>query len=94
MDIETATKAFSALGQETRLRVLKLLIDSGEEGLPAGDISLALGVAQNTLSFHLSHLERSGLVLSRRAGRYIIYRPDRKFIDKLILYFGANYRAK
>ena len=78
MEQDQVIKAFSALSQETRLQIYKLLVDHGDIGLPAGDIAMILGVPQNTLSFHLSHLERADLVISRRAGRYIIYRavPD------------------
>ncbi|MCB9990654.1 MAG: winged helix-turn-helix transcriptional regulator [Rhodospirillales bacterium] len=86
MEIEDVTKAFSALSQETRLRILNLLVDSGTTGLPAGDISLALGVPQNTLSFHLSHLEHAGLINRRRAGRFIIYSANAGGMKALLRY--------
>jgi len=92
MDIDDIIKAFGALAQDTRLKILHLLIDSGAGGLPAGDISLALGIPQNTLSFHLSHLENADLVRRRRAGRFIIYSAHEKTVDELILYMAENLR--
>lgn len=90
MDIKTATEALAALAQETRLRICILLVQKGAAGLPAGDISLALGVPQNTLSFHLSHLERAGLVQSRRQGRFIIYSAHKDLIDALLSWMNKN----
>lgn len=69
-----ALAAFAALSQETRLRIVRLLVEAGPEGRPAGAIGAALGGASSSrLSFHLSHLEHAGLVQSRRDGRSIIY---------------------
>lgn len=73
METTEAVEALGALAQETRLKICQILAGAGAAGLPAGDIALALGVPQNTLSFHLGHLEQAGLVTSRRQGRYIIY---------------------
>lgn len=86
MDTDDVVKAFGALAQDTRLKILNLLVESGQNGLPAGDISLALGVPQNTLSFHLSHLEHSGLVHRRRAGRFIIYSANHGGMKDLLRY--------
>lgn len=68
-----ALDAFSALSQETRLRMVRVLVQAGPEGLPAGAIGTALGVSSSGASFHLAHLERAGLILSRRESRSIIY---------------------
>lgn len=69
-----ALGAFAALSQETRLRVVRLLVQAGPGGMAAGAIGAALGGATTSrLSFHLTHLEHAGLIQSRREGRYIIY---------------------
>ena len=74
MDEPQALAAFAALSQETRLRVVRLLVQAGPEGMAAGAIGEALGGATTSrLSFHLTHLEHAGLIRSRREGRYIIY---------------------
>lgn len=73
MDIQDALIAFDALSQETRLKVFRLLVQHGREGAPAGLLSKQLGIPHNTLSFHLSHMNNAGLVLSRKEGRSVIY---------------------
>jgi DNA-binding transcriptional ArsR family regulator len=84
MEIGQATAAFGALSQATRLRVLRLLVKHGEGGAAAGTLSEALGIPHNTLSFHLSHMSKAGLVLSRRAGRSIIYKANFALITGLV----------
>lgn len=69
-----ALDALSALSQETRLRILRLLVRSHDAGLASGAIAEAVGVSASNISFHLSLLERAGLLESRREGRSILYR--------------------
>src|SRR5436190_768091 len=90
MDIDHALVAFSALSQETRLRVFKLLIEYGTEGIPAGTLSEELGIPHNTLSFHLSHLSHAGLVTSRKQSRSIIYAAKCDAIETLIEFLNEN----
>jgi len=87
-------KAFGALAQDTRLKILNLLAGAGSTGLPAGDISLALGVPQNTLSFHLSQMEHAGLINRRRAGRFIIYSANADGMKNLLRYIVENCCGK
>jgi DNA-binding transcriptional ArsR family regulator len=68
-----AVIALSALAQESRLRVFRLLVRTGPGGLAAGAIAEKLGIPAATLSFHLSHLTQAGLTETRRVGRSIIY---------------------
>jgi ArsR family transcriptional regulator len=76
MELSSAVEALSALGQETRLRVFRLLVKRGPEGMPAGDIATQLSVPPNTMSSHLAVLSRAGLVASRKEGRSVIYAVD------------------
>ncbi len=73
MEEERALAAFAALSQETRLRIVRLLIQAGPDGMAAGSIGEAIGATTSRLSFHLTHLEHAGLIRSRRDGRFIIY---------------------
>ena len=76
MDILAALTALSALAQESRLNVFRLLIRAGTEGMPAGDIARALQVPHNTLSSQLAILSRAKLVQARKDGRSVIYSVD------------------
>ena len=66
-------RQLGALAQATRLSVFRTLIRAGADGVSAGRIATELGVAPNTLSSHLSVLERAGLIRQRRDGRSVIY---------------------
>lgn len=68
-----ALMAFGALSQETRLRILRMLVAAGPEGVSAGTLAEAMEVSASNASFHLKELERSGLVNSRRDSRSIVY---------------------
>jgi DNA-binding transcriptional ArsR family regulator len=73
METETAIKRLSAIAQEARLDVFRLLVKAGPEGIAAGGIARRLGVPANTLSAQLLVLSNAGLVRARRDGRSIIY---------------------
>ena len=74
MDEKQALDGFAAIAQETRFRIIRLLVTAGADGLAAGAITEAIqGASAPRISFHLNHLEQVGLVESRREGRSIIY---------------------
>jgi len=80
MESTTAAFAFAALGQETRLDLLRVLLAAGPNGLAAGDIAARLGVPPSTLSFHLRALDQAGLIAATRQGRSLIYAAQ---VDRL-----------
>ncbi len=86
MDLIAAVEAMNALGQETRMRAFRLLVEAGEEGVPAGEIARRLDVPHNTMSTHLAQLTRAGLVRSRRESRSIIYMADLPSIRALLAF--------
>lgn len=87
MDIkERALGILSALGQETRLDVFRLLVRAGDEGMTPGTISETLKVRANTLSTHLGLLSRYGLVKAERDGRSIYYRAHLETMQLLVTY--------
>lgn len=90
MDIKDALSAFAALGQETRLKVFRLLINAGPAGMSAGDIGQALDVRQNTMSANLSVLLQAGLVRNEREGRSIRYFADMDGTRELLTYLVAD----
>ena len=84
MKTGSAVTAFGALAQDTRLRVLRLLVQAGPDGRAAGDIAAALDVSPSNMSFHLKELEHAGLITQRREARSIIYSADYAKIGDLI----------
>ena len=76
MDRLQTLSAFSALSQETRLEVFRLLVVAGAEGMLSGEMSRKLNVRPNTMSANLTVLLNAGLVRNERSGRTIRYFAD------------------
>lgn len=79
-----ALDAFAALSQQTRLQMVRALVFAGPEGMAAGAVGEAVGASSSSASFHLAHLERAGLVNSRRAARSIIYSANYRSLAGLV----------
>ncbi len=73
MEMDIAVKRLSAIAQDARLEVFRLLVKAGPGGMAAGDVARKLGVPANTLSAQLLVLSNAGMVRARREGRSIIY---------------------
>ncbi len=86
MEMKKALIAFTALSKETRLKVFRLLIRAGPEGMLAGEIGRRLGVRQNTMSANLTILLNSGLVRNEREGKSVRYFADIEGIRGLLGY--------
>ena len=86
MEIRYAVKRLSALAQDSRLAVFRLLIKAGPEGLAAGEIARTLEITPNTLSAQLTVLANAGLVAGRRDGRSIIYAADYAGMSQLLVF--------
>lgn len=70
-----AVLVLASLANEARLEIFRQLVQAGPRGLAAGEIAGRLRMPASTLSFHLAHLARAGLVAALPAGRQIIYTP-------------------
>ena len=85
-----AVESLSALAHEGRLKVFRLLVSAGPEGLAAGDIARRLGTPPNTLSANLALLSHAGLVQSRRDGRSIIYSARFRRMGELMAWLAED----
>lgn len=90
MDASLAVQALTALAQESRLAVFRLLVQAGPEGLVAGQLAETLGIPPATLSFHLKTLSHGGLVHGRQEGRFVRYVADFDAMHGLIDYLSEN----
>jgi len=90
METKQAIQALSALAQESRLSIFRLLVEAGQEGMAAGSIGEKLALPPATLSFHLAGLARAGLARSRQEGRFIIYSADYAAMNALVGYLTEN----
>lgn len=90
MEKPAAIAALAALAQESRLDIFRLLVQTGAEGMPAGQIGEQIGLPSATLSFHLNQLRHAGLVAFRREGRSLIYAAAYDSMNDLLAYLTAN----
>lgn len=90
MKEDQAVSALSALAHPQRLRVFRALVVAGPEGLTPSTLAEQLGVARNTLSFHLKELSHAGLVSIEQQGRNLIYRGDFSQMNGLLGYLTEH----
>lgn len=83
-------RSLAALAQEVRLRAFRALVVAGPTGLTPGALCEQLGVAPNTLSFHLKELANAQLVTQERQGRHLIYRAAFEQMNALLGYLTLN----
>ena len=85
-----AVVALSALANESRLSVFRLLVEAGPQGIAAGVLAERLGTTPSALSFHLKDLSHAGLIAARREGRYVFYSTDFAAMNALLSYLTEN----
>jgi DNA-binding transcriptional ArsR family regulator len=90
MEPTVVVKALAALAQASRLEVFRVLVVAGAPGLTPGALSESLGVAANTLSFHLKELLHADLVTQERVGRNLIYRAEFEHMNAVLAYLTQN----
>ena len=90
MKPKEAVDALAALAHEHRLGVYRLLVEAGSEGLNAGTIAQKLKLPPSSLTFHLQHLHRAGLITQQRNSRQLIYATDFSVMNDLVGYLTEN----
>jgi DNA-binding transcriptional ArsR family regulator len=90
MNTQSALAALSALAQESRLAVFRLLVQAGPAGLAASKIAEHLDIAPSSLSFHLKELSHAGLLASKQDGRFVIYSANIEVMNGLVGFLTEN----
>ncbi|MFF7400374.1 ArsR/SmtB family transcription factor [Achromobacter sp. NPDC008082] len=90
MNEDQTVSALGALAHAQRLRVFRALVVAGLGGLTPSVLADQLGVARNTLSFHLKELSHAGLVTIEQQGRNLIYRADFSQMNALLGYLTEH----
>jgi len=81
LELSRLEHVFSGLADKTRLKILSLLAN---EELCACELMAALDLTQPTASHHLGILERSGVVASRREGKWVFFRLADPKVESLL----------
>lgn len=87
---EMAADIFSQLGNATRLCIIKILVEAGEQGLKVGQIQKELQTPGSTLSHHLLHLRNTGLIEQCRVGSALVCSVNYEKLDQAIDYLQAQ----
>jgi ArsR family transcriptional regulator, arsenate/arsenite/antimonite-responsive transcriptional repressor len=90
MDVTDAVDALGALAHEHRLKVYRMLVEAGPDGLNAGAIAQRAGLPPSSLTFHLQHLHRAELITQQRNSRQLIYAADFTVMNDLVDYLTEN----
>jgi len=90
MNTKRIVVALGALGQGTRLKVFRLLVQRGPDGLPAGAIAEHLGILPSSLTFHLQQLTHARLLSQRRLSRQLIYAANFQTMNDIVAYLTEN----
>lgn len=90
MQTKEVLSALSAISQESRLAIFRLLVQIGPDGMAASKIGERLDIAPSSLSFHLKELSHAKLITSRSEGRFVIYSADVAVMNGLIGYLTEN----
>ncbi len=90
LDLDTAALLLDELGNQTRLRIVRLLVRAGGDGRTVGDIQGEIGIPASTLSHHLSHLRSAGVVWQEREGTVLHCFVNFKMISELVSFLTAE----
>jgi ArsR family transcriptional regulator, arsenate/arsenite/antimonite-responsive transcriptional repressor len=90
METRNALAALSAIAQESRLAVFRLLVQAGPQGMAATKIADQLRIAPSSLSFHLKELAHAELVSQQQEGRFVIYAANFATMNALIGFLSDN----
>jgi ArsR family transcriptional regulator len=81
---------FSAMGTESRLRIMQLLLSAHPEGLVAGDIQQELEIPNSTLSHHLDKLKNENLVRVQRESTFLRYTANVEALQELLQFLYSE----
>jgi ArsR family transcriptional regulator, arsenate/arsenite/antimonite-responsive transcriptional repressor len=81
---------FSAMGTESRLRIMQLLLSAHPDGLVVGEIGNELDIPSSTLSHHLEKLKNEDLAKVRREGTFLWYSANIEGLQELLGFLYAE----
>jgi ArsR family transcriptional regulator, arsenate/arsenite/antimonite-responsive transcriptional repressor len=90
MKSASAIICLNALGQEQRLKLFRLLVQAGDEGMYVGELTEATGLSGAILIEHLHALRRAGMVRHERHGRAVRCRANYARMNELLGFLTEN----
>jgi ArsR family transcriptional regulator, arsenate/arsenite/antimonite-responsive transcriptional repressor len=81
-----------ALGDETRLRILNILVERGETCVC--ELMETLATTQSNVSFHLTVLKNSGIIADKKIGKWMFYRIELEALERHLASLRALFNKK
>ena len=86
MDEKIIAPRLCALGNETRLKIYRILVRAGRDGVPVSELQRRTGIAISTVSHHLHKLITVGLVYQEREGTTLFCHAKYDAMDETLGY--------
>lgn len=86
MKLDTAALMLNEIGNPTRLKIVRLLVRAGDDGLPVGAIQKKLQIPGSTLTHHISHLKNAGVIRQQRQKATLFCKMEYERLNKLVAY--------
>ena len=84
MELDTAANILAKIGNPTRLRIVRLLVRAGDEGLAVGQIQKQLEIPGSTLTHHIAHLKSAGVIRQQRQQATLICTMEYELLRDLV----------
>ena len=81
---------FAAMGTESRLRIMQLLLSAHPDGMVVGEIQEELGISPSNLSHHLDKLKNEDLVKASRESTFLRYTANTESLQELLGFLYAE----
>lgn len=89
-DAARLARAFKALGDPSRVRLLSLIATQGGGEACVCDLTGFVGLSQPTVSHHMKQLVEAGLVIREQRGKWAYYKVDEQALAALATALGAT----
>ena len=86
MKLDDAANILAKIGNPTRLRIVRLLVRAGDDGLTVGMIQKQLNIPGSTLTHHITHLKSAGVIRQQRQQATLICKMEFEVLRELIDY--------
>jgi DNA-binding transcriptional ArsR family regulator len=89
-DITRYADMFAAIGTDSRLRIMQLLLSAHPDGMVVGEIQEELQISPSNLSHHLDKLKHEDLVRVSREGTYLRCTANAEALQELLTFLYAE----
>ena len=86
MTLDDAANVLAKMGNPTRLKIVRLLVRAGDDGLAVGQIQKQLDIPGSTLTHHIAHLKSAGVIQQRRQRATLICTLEFERLTQLVAY--------